>query len=43
MPFPPGWAQDFTGPNFKPNGSEIEGSYTVLPDIDVSYARMDLP
>ncbi len=30
-------------PEYKPNGSEIEGSYTALPDIDFNYARKDLP
>ena len=36
--FPTGWAGRIcVGPNFNPNGSKIEGSYTGPPDIDVSY------
>ena len=36
--FPTGWAgRIYIGPNFNPNGSKIEGSYTGPPNIDVSY------
>lgn len=36
--FPTGWAGNIcVGPNLNINGSKIEGNYTGLPDIDVSY------
>lgn len=36
--FPSGWAGRIcVGPDLNPNGSKIEGSFTGLPDIDVSY------
>ena len=36
--FPTGWAEKINvGPNLNYNGSKIKGSYTDLPDIDVSY------
>lgn len=36
--FPTGWAGRIcVGPNFNPDASKIEGSYTGPPDIDVSY------
>ena len=36
--FPTGWAGRIcVGPDFNPNGSKIEGSYTGPPDIDISY------
>ena len=36
--FPTGWAGRIcVGPNFNPNGSKIEGSYTGPPNIDISY------